>query len=104
MRSTLAAVTILASTALASTTQPTSSAHDRTEPPNIIFILCDDLGYGDLGVLYQNGLPGTKKLYTPELDQLAAEGLILDRHYCPGMEPTSVVSAPPPSMRRAVCG
>jgi arylsulfatase A-like enzyme len=52
-------------------------------PPNIIFILCDDLGYGDLGVLYQNGVAGTKKLLTPELDQLASEGLVLDRHYCP---------------------
>lgn len=53
--------------------------------PNIVFILCDDLGYGDLGVLYQNerranGLPA---LDTPKLDTMAAEGAILTRHYAP---------------------
>ena len=52
--------------------------------PNILFILTDDLGYGDLGVLYQNerrdaGLPAFR---TPHLDTLAAEGAILSRHYC----------------------
>lgn len=54
-------------------------------PPNIVFILCDDLGYGDVGVLYQNerqsnGLPAFD---TPHLDTMAAEGAILTRHYAP---------------------
>ncbi len=53
--------------------------------PNIIFILTDDLGYGDLGVLFQNqraeaGLPSHK---TPRLDQMANEGMLLTRHYVP---------------------
>lgn len=50
--------------------------------PNIIFILADDLGYGDVGVLYQNSKSG-KKHKTPFLDKMAHEGMILDRHYCP---------------------
>jgi arylsulfatase len=36
--------------------------------PNIVFILCDDLGYGDLGCY-------GSKIRTPNLDRLAAEGV-----------------------------
>ena len=51
--------------------------------PNIIFVLCDDLGTGDLGVLWQNGRKGKQKFSTPNMDQFAKEGMILSRHYCP---------------------
>ena len=43
--------------------------------PNIIFIIADDLGYGDLGCY------GQKIIRTPNLDRLAAEGMRLTRHY-----------------------
>lgn len=51
--------------------------------PNIIFILCDDLGYGDLGVTWQKERKTGKKHHTPNLDRMAAEGVLMDRHYCP---------------------
>ncbi|SHK28796.1 Arylsulfatase A [Rubritalea squalenifaciens DSM 18772] len=51
--------------------------------PNIIFILCDDLGPGDLGILWQNARSTNQKFPTPHLDQFAHEGMILSRHYCP---------------------
>jgi arylsulfatase A-like enzyme len=38
-------------------------------PPNIVFILADDLGVNDLGVY------GRRDHRTPNLDRLAAEGL-----------------------------
>ena len=50
--------------------------------PNIIFILCDDLGPGDLGVLWQNQRQSKQKFATPQLDTFAQEGMILTRHYC----------------------
>lgn len=43
--------------------------------PNIVFILADDLGYGDLGSF------GQEKIRTPHLDRLAHEGLRLTQHY-----------------------
>jgi arylsulfatase A-like enzyme len=53
--------------------------------PNIIFILTDDLGYGDLGILFQNQRKAEGKPYhsTPNLDRIASEGMILTRHYVP---------------------
>ena len=56
--------------------------------PNIIFILTDDLGYGDYGVFFQN-LRKEKAdqsqpwHITPELDEMAGEGLQLRHYYCP---------------------
>jgi len=43
--------------------------------PNVIYILVDDLGYGDVGVF------GQKHIRTPSLDQMAAEGMRLTQHY-----------------------
>ena len=45
------------------------------EKPNIVFILADDLGYSELGSY------GQKKIKTPYLDQLAAEGMKFMRAY-----------------------
>jgi len=45
------------------------------ERPNIVFIVADDLGYGDLGCF------GQKRIKTPNLDRLAAEGLKLTDFY-----------------------
>ena len=42
------------------------------EKPNIIFILTDDLGYGDVGVLFQKQREGVQVL-TPELDEMAGD-------------------------------
>lgn len=50
------------------------------ERPNIIFILADDLGYGDLGCY---GHPVAK---TPVLDQLAKDGVRFTQHYANGPE------------------
>jgi len=50
------------------------SAPEATKP-NIILIVADDLGYGDLGVY------GQKEIQTPNLDRMAAEGLRFTDHY-----------------------
>src|SRR2546422_849429 len=44
--------------------------------PNLIYILCDDLGYGDVKCLNPDG-----KIATPNFDKLAAGGMIFtDTH------------------------
>lgn len=47
----------------------------EVKSPNIIYILADDLGYGDLGCY------GQEKFTTPNLDSLAREGIRFIRHY-----------------------
>jgi len=48
--------------------------------PNIIFVLCDDLGYGDVGVFWQNRRQADNRLLTPHLDRAIAEGTALTQH------------------------
>jgi len=50
-------------------------SRDRKMRPNIIYILADDLGYGELGCY------GQKLIRTPNLDRMAGEGLRFTDHY-----------------------
>src|SRR5436190_14780072 len=50
-------------------------AQDKAKQPNIIFILADDLGYGDLGCY------GQQKIKTPNLDKMARQGLRFTQAY-----------------------
>ena len=43
--------------------------------PNIVFILADDLGYGDLSCY------GQQKFSTPNIDRLASQGMLFRQHY-----------------------
>lgn len=52
-----------------------SSALSAADKPNIIFILADDLGYGELGCY------GQKVVQTPYLDNMAKEGLRFTQFY-----------------------
>jgi arylsulfatase A-like enzyme len=45
------------------------------DKPNIIYVLADDLGYGDLGCY------GQKTILTPNIDNMAAEGMRFTQHY-----------------------
>jgi arylsulfatase A-like enzyme len=48
---------------------------DNNNKPNILFILADDLGYGDLSCY------GQKRFSTPNIDRLAKEGMLFLQHY-----------------------
>lgn len=52
-----------------------SSLPAAQRPPNFVFIIADDLGYGDLGCY------GQKIIRTPNLDRMAAEGMKFTQHY-----------------------
>ena len=44
-------------------------------PVNVIYILADDLGYGDIGCY------GQQKIKTPNIDRMAQEGMLFTQHY-----------------------
>ena len=51
---------------------PALLAQDKA---NVIYILADDLGYGDLSIY------GQKKFKTPNIDRIGSEGLKFTAHY-----------------------
>ena len=55
----------------------TISCSNKSEkkPPNIIYILADDLGYGEVGY------NGQEIIKTPNIDQLASKGMVFTQHY-----------------------
>ena len=61
----------LAAAALA----PVAAQAAQAAQPNIVFILADDLGYGDLGCY------GQRQILTPHLDRMAAEGMRFTQAY-----------------------
>ncbi|MCP5195150.1 MAG: sulfatase [Pseudomonadales bacterium] len=53
--------------------------NNRGNRPNVIFILFDDMGYGDIGA----GAIDNQLVDTPHIDQLAANGVVLTDFYAP---------------------
>lgn len=64
-------------------TAAASISIQAADRPNIIFILCDDMGYGDLGCY------GQPYIETPNIDRMASEGMLFTQAYA-----GSPVSAP----------
>src|SRR5690349_10742968 len=52
-----------------------SAASAAERKPNLIFVMADDLGYGELGCF------GSKEIATPNLDRMAKEGMKFTRFY-----------------------
>src|ERR1043166_9097739 len=65
----------LAASAVFYSTAQVHAGEKKSRLPNIIFILADDLGYGELGCY------GQKKIKTPHIDRLAAAGMRFTQHY-----------------------
>jgi arylsulfatase A len=55
--------------------QKHQSENEKFQKPNIIYILADDLGYGDLSCY------GQSHFQTPNLDKMALEGMLFTQHY-----------------------
>ena len=59
----------------ANSVQPVSAAEDSASPQNIVFLFADDQ------CTYSVGCYGNKDVRTPNMDQLARDGVVFDKHY-----------------------
>lgn len=75
--------TLATATAATTAIAQTSPAATTAQRPNILYIMCDDMGYGDLGCY------GQQLISTPRIDSLAAQGIRFTQAYA-----GSPVSAP----------
>lgn len=76
MKHQLATTFFAAASALFINVHPAAAAETPAKP-NIVLIITDDLGYGDLGCY------GATKIKTPNVDRLAAEGVRFTQGYAP---------------------
>lgn len=66
---------LIAFTPLVATSVLTVSACEKAQKPNILVVLCDDLGYNDVS------FNGSKDIRTPNLDSLAKSGVVFNSAY-----------------------
>ncbi|WP_430931159.1 sulfatase-like hydrolase/transferase [Saccharicrinis sp. 156] len=66
---------MLVSLILATSFSQVLSSQLKKQKPNIVIVMADDLGWGDVG------FNGNKIIKTPGLDKLASSGVVLDRFY-----------------------
>jgi N-acetylgalactosamine-6-sulfatase len=85
----LAGLLVAAAVALASFAVGTGAARPGRTPgrPNVVVLLADDLGYGDLGCY------GCRDIRTPNIDRLAAQGVRFTNFYANGPECTPTRAA-----------
>lgn len=72
MRSTIIVSLFLVFISACNPTEPTS---ENIQKPNIIYMVADDLGYGDVSI------HGQEKFSTPHIDKLGKEGMVMTQHY-----------------------
>lgn len=73
MRTSLAGILVVLCGHFASAARPTDN-----RPPNVVFVLVDDLGWADLGYT------GSSVYETPNVDRLAAEAAVFTHAYSGG--------------------
>ena|SRR5688572_7371917 len=78
LRDVVSALVILVSSAQATTAAAQRGPDQSARKPNVILIMMDDLGYGDLGSY------GAPEVRTPHIDRLAREGVRLTDAYANG--------------------
>ncbi|MDO7842665.1 sulfatase family protein [Sphingomonas immobilis] len=81
LRGAAVALALAAPLAVVATTAPATAKEAPARPvpaaqrPNVLFVLVDDMGYGDLSIM------GNRKVATPNLDKLARDGVLLTQFH-----------------------
>jgi arylsulfatase A len=75
MRSALPPLLVTVALCVVAPAQDATAPEASTPRPNVVYILADDLGYGELGCY------GQEKIRTPHIDALAGEGMRFTQHY-----------------------
>lgn len=76
LHATMLATALVATPGLARAQAPVPAAPAQAGPrPNVLFVLVDDMGFGDLSVM------GNRKVSTPNIDRLAKRGVLMTKFY-----------------------